>query len=125
MQVRDLIGKPWAIPCQPPHSYDCWEIAVEVRKRLGLMTPLYEPIETRTEAELPVAFDGPFKREWVETDQLVKGTLVTFGDPITHCGVMISDRDVLHTSGKGATEVLRLPLVRRFFGVVQFWELKT
>jgi cell wall-associated NlpC family hydrolase len=43
VDIADLIGKPYAPGGNGPEAFDCWGLVVEVRRRMGLPTPVPVP----------------------------------------------------------------------------------
>lgn len=97
MCISDLIGKPYAVPCYPPDSYDCWELAVEVRRVLGLATPATTVPPANRRSKLSIRhFQGPEQVNWHQVETPRNGTMVGFGKKIIrHCGVWYNGR-VIH-----------------------------
>ena len=123
MSFSDLIGRPWALPCNPPQSFDCWELAVEVRDRLGLTTPAYKvPPQARTAAHRR-DLGGADPKVWKRLERPVDGCLVGFGSVlIKHCGVYFNRR-VMHSVEGSGVMYQEVSVLRDFFGPVSFWEL--
>ncbi len=129
MFICDLIGKPWALPCDPPRTYDCWALAVEVRERMGLKTPVYDvPPESRRAAHR-AALAKPDPSVWQRLDTPRDGCLVGFGQRyVVHCGVYIQGR-VIQAACPSATQngsvfMHTLAVTQNFFGSASYWELK-
>ncbi len=126
MQTLDLIGKPWAIPCDPPHSYDCWELAVEVRNRMGLFTPTYDIPPMIRKLAHQSDFGTPDPALWHPMPEPTEGCLVGFGRPaIKHCGVYLNEY-VIHSHSAdgvvGAVMMTRLRSMGLVYGQPSFWE---
>lgn len=125
---EDLIGKPWALPCKPPESYDCWALAVEVRSRLGLKTHSYDvDPEKRTHAHRR-DFATPDPNKWVRLPEPRQGCLVGFGSRyVVHCGVYLNG-SVIHANQTepnwGAVMAHSLKAAQLLLGPHSFWEMR-
>lgn len=127
MTYDDLLGRPWALPCNPPQSYDCWALAVEVRKRMGLETHTYRvPDQSRTAAHR-MAMRSPDPAKWQKLDTPQDGCLVGFGKRfVSHCGVYI-DGMVIHSNllpkVGGIVSSHPLAVAEAHMGEASFWEM--
>lgn len=124
----DLIGRPYALPCDPPHSFDCWELAKEVRKRLGLHTHEYETHHMDRMLSNRMDFNKPDPEKWVQLVDPIDGCLVGFGRRyILHCGVYL-DRKVIHANQvkglDGSVSAHTLEVAQMYLGNATFWEAK-
>ena len=123
--LLSFIGRPWALPCDPPRTYDCWELVVEVRKHLGRPIP---SIQTRSERSLgDVAAYSDGYHGWKRLDEPVCGCVVLLGHPAKHCGVYFDDSRTIHSFSPngvtGSVQFTRLNSLKRLFGNrVSFWE---
>lgn len=124
MSFFDLIGKPWAAPCNPPESYDCWELAVEVRKRLGIATKEYAvPRQSRTAAHRR-DLAAPDVRYWKKLERPHDGALVGFGRSlIRHCGVYLNGQVIHAASGMGVVAHTAY-VAQNHFGPLSYWEMR-
>lgn len=125
LYIYDLIGKPWSLPCDPPNSYDCWELAIAVREMLGKTTPdCRVPIHQRSERHISL-MQYPDPSLWARLDAPQNGCLVGFGKPISHCGVFIN-HSVIHSYSHdgviGSVQCHKLSAITRMFGLPEFWE---
>ena len=87
--MKEVIGKPWAVPCDPPNSFDCWELCRYVRETVfDLWTPsvvdkaLRQPSDRRYIDTPPTG--------WMQLNDPQVGCVVRMGR--THVGVYL-DRD--------------------------------
>ena len=121
--MRDLIGAPYALPCDPPHTFDCWQLVVHARETIGLRTP-HGPVavEDRSLADKEY-FAHPDPKVWTPIGRPSEGCVVAFGNPASHVGVYIGGR-VLHASHKTGVCLHALEAMERFFGSPRYWEVK-
>ena len=92
--IGELVGQPYAIPSNPPASFDCWSLVEYVREQLGLFTPSLVP-------EIPELDGFEEYREntlalgvWAQVQGVGRdGDVIILGD--SHTGVGI-DHGVLH-----------------------------
>ena len=117
--LTDLIGKPYALPCDPPNSYDCWAIVAEGRKRLGLSNPDYTKTAIRrSDIAKPAAV-------WKQLSVPTKGCIVRLGALSTHCGMYLGKGLVLHTEHRIGVCVMTLDQVAQLYtGCADFWEMR-
>lgn len=123
--ISSLIGRPWALPCNPPETFDCWELAVSVRRILGKQTPEYKvPPKKRANRDRS-DFETPDEKIWKRLDKPQQGCLVGFGNPNNHVGVYHDGR-VIHSHSidgvVGSVQVHRLEVLERFLGEPSYWE---
>jgi hypothetical protein len=123
---EQYLGKPWALPCQPPHSYDCWEFAIEIRRAFfGRGTPVTLELERRTTEAAAQFFSEP-PDAWRDVPNPRPGNLLLFGGK--HCGVLLEGGRVAHCwTGDGKTGSVRydpLPKLERLYGAPRAIELK-
>jgi len=122
----DLIGRPWACPCDPPNSFDCWGLVVEVRKRLGLPTPHYLDAPERTMSDTK-AFETP-PVGCFEVSEPKRGVVVLFGAPAHHCGIMLNECDMMHSyhvGDVGAVRIDNMRFAKRLYRTYKFWDFET
>jgi len=116
--LRDLIGTPFAIPCNPPESYDCWELVRAARKVMDKITPSYVDRDKRTAmSHRRIKY---CESEWDRLDVPRLGCIVKIGDG--HVGVYLGNNQVLHAHQSGArvdsTAVLSIGQT------VTYWEVR-
>ncbi len=111
MNMRELIGRPYAIPCDPPVSYDCWELALLVRRTFDRYTPVHVDRADRSEAVLQRSIEAP-PTGWRLLDAPTLHCLVLIGKK--HCGVFLGGVDVIHTSKSAGVRIDTLPVLDRF-----------
>ena len=123
MSISDLIGKPWALPCDPPASFDCWELAVAVRDRLGLVTPKYEVAAENRTAAHRASLGKPDPTIWKRLDKPRDGCLVGFGGRfVRHCGVFYRGK-IIHAHGNlGHTVCQDVSICTMTMGKPTYWE---
>lgn len=119
-QIAALIGRPWQIPCEPPHTFECMELCVYVRDMLGLDTPtlvdrLQRDMDNRGYLETP---DGV----WQQLDRPHTGCIARIG--ASHVGIYLADqRGVLHASEGSGVRLDKVAVLERLWSV-DYWELK-
>lgn len=122
--IIDLVGRPWACPSNPPETFDCWALAIEVRKRLGLFTPETVAVDNRSLRDATFFANPP--EGWQMLTKPVTGAVVAFGHPAKHCGICLPRNMVIHSfSGNGQTgsvQLTRLPTLTRLYGSPTFAE---
>jgi len=116
VNIRDLIGRPWALPCDPPDSFDCWALVEHVRAAHGLTVPFIVDKTQRT-IELVRTIQRPptaFKR----LDAPKRLCVARIGK--THVGVYLGSKDVLHCqNGRGVV----MDRLRDLSADVTWWEV--
>lgn len=121
---EEYLGRPWQLPCEPPHSFDCWEFAREIRSKMGLETPEVVPYTERKWADRQ-SFSSTIG--WRQLEQPVPGCLVMMKWPPIHCGVYLENGRVAHCySHDGRTGAVRFDFYRTIrcaMSPVTFWEL--
>lgn len=126
MSIYDLIGTPWSLPCDPPNSFDCWELVVHVREILGRpVKPCPVTILDRRQDHVAM-LQNPDLSLWQRLSAPTYGCIVGVGTPVQHCGIYLDDRKVLHAFSddgiNGAVQLHRLDVLERFFNGAEFWE---
>ena len=115
--MRLLIGKPWCVPCDPPHSFDCWELVRHVRFFYGKETPCVVDLAARR----------PKDRKHIETPpegwhKVPEGTLlsvVRMGQ--AHVGVL-TEQGVIHCSRRLGVALQPLSFIKQTESDLSFWE---
>jgi hypothetical protein len=116
-----LVGRPYAFPCQPPESFDCWQLVRYARMLRGLDSPL--PFDDRegwcTPQALPLALQRA-RGTWRALPAPAECCMAVL-DP-SHVGVVVGD-GVLHAlaSHRGVLWT-KLGIVRRRWPKVEWWE---
>lgn len=115
--LRSIIGLPWAVPADPPNSFDCWALVIHVRALMGKNTPSYEASYSNYE------MDGDYFKapppEWYMLLTAEIGAVARFG--AKHVGVILPDTRIIHSTRKMGVRVDRASLMDRF-GKVTYWE---
>ena len=117
-QFLHLLGKPWAVPDNPPETYDCWSLVVAVRRLCGLNTPAYSDGRT--------VFDGTVDdppEGWSQLDAPRDRCVAVMGDTRLHVGVVLSPDSIIHSPMDSHVRIDKLRLAERFMGPVTFWEV--
>jgi cell wall-associated NlpC family hydrolase len=119
MDFSDLIGKPYAPAADGPDAFDCWGLVVEVRRRMGLPTPVPVPGPVpRNQPRLTAALyhRAVWSGMWKPVPVPVPGDVVACGSSgraaAVHIGVVV-DGGVLHALevAEGRGQVTLTPLV--------------
>jgi cell wall-associated NlpC family hydrolase len=118
--LRSFIGKPWAIPSDPPNSFDCWSLAQAVRNVYGLDTPSYVDLKSRRASDRHM-IEGIAGTEWERLLLPVLGCVVRIGQ--THIGVHVGPGQVIHAQHGMGVRVDRSDFLR-LSETLSFWELK-
>lgn len=115
--MRGLIGKPWAVPCNPPNSFDCWELVRHVREvTFNKGTPSIVERGDRKPKDRTLITNPP--TEWVEIPTPEVGCVVRIGE--THVGVFLGRGDVMHAQFGSGVRVDRLcDMLEK----ITFWEM--
>lgn len=114
--LQKLIGKPWALPCAPPDSFDCWALVEHVRAILGLPTPSVVAQAQRTMLNIRHINHPPL--DVIEVNTPGKGTIVRISR--AHVGVYLGHGDVMHSLKGYGVMVSRL---RELGRDVRFYEV--
>ena len=114
VDVRSLIGKPWAVPCDPPNTFDCWELVRHVRALSGRSTPSVVERGLRAPTDRLCIRTPP--AGWYQLDKVAPFCVARIGDK--HVGVMLSGTDVVHCDNMWGVCVDRL----RTLPPITFWE---
>ena len=117
MNIRGIIGAPWAVPCDPPSSFDCWELVRHVRAMIGLRTPSVVDKDRRRPSDRKQFGQPPMG--WNQLSEPVEGCVARIGS--AHVGVYLNGGDVIHA--QLATGV-RIDKVEFLSFPVSFWEFE-
>ena len=122
----DLIGKPWKFGSRGPYEYDCWGLAMEVCRRLGIEIPDFAAGCPYAQREI----DGvrrSFEDNFTPVGNPVPGDIVAFRYPtpmyVGHMGVIVGDPHFLHMRENTGAVMERIdsPVWRkRIYGVYRF-----
>ncbi len=119
--VRKYLGRRWACPCDPPDTFDCWELVVQVRADMGLDTPPYVPVAERIPSGALRYLTAP-PSGWRRADP-APGVVAVCGRLCTHVGVYLSPGQIMHTApdfrGGGVVRCDRADVATRLFGIVR------
>ena len=134
--IKDLNGRPWAVPADPPHSFGCLSLVQEIYWRLKIDVPWAElagpidalyhlPDDWASDPESPMLFDEFLKYgEVVDLFGLRSGDLILFrlapgeGDERIHPAVAIDGGQFIHCKRPTGVECPRLHGVyRRIFHI--------
>lgn len=114
-ELRNIIGKPWALPSTPPANFNCWALAVFVRNLVGLKTPA---VVQGDEIDL---LDRKYLRKppstWKQIEEPTNHCIVRMG--LAHVGVYLKPARVLHVPINDAVRIDQIENV----GEVTFWEV--
>jgi hypothetical protein len=116
-----LVGRPYAFPCHPPESFDCWRLVRYVRMLRGMESPL--PFDDGADWCRPQALPLAVQRargSWrvlPEPQELAMAVLDS-----SHVGVVVQG-GVLHAlaSHQGVLWT-KMAVVRRRWPKVEWWE---
>jgi len=114
-ELCSLIGKPWAVPCDPPNSFDCWELVRYVRAIYGLVTPSVIDVSERAPKHRKHITNPPVG--WLKLSEVVDHCVVRMGG--THVGLYLGRGNIIHAQlGHG----VRIDHVRFITEPITFWE---
>ena len=118
MLLSDLIGRPYGLPCNPPHSFDCWELVRFVR---DTFYGLDDPVEVRR--RLPGLMPD-YVREWLPMWRPLALAEAKAGDVVLmderHVGVL-TELGVLHACREaGCVRASRPAVIARAFRTVRW-----
>lgn len=111
--LRSLIGKPWAIPCDPPNTFECWELVRHVRALFGIQTPSVVDADKRSLMNTRIIANPP--ADWQRLNEPTPYCVVLLGHK--HVGVWIGDNQVLHTERNTGARVDHISVLRQLFPV--------
>lgn len=114
----DIIGLEWACPCQPPMSFDCWELVRYLRASAGLETPMHVPTPERNESDARLFRRPP--PEWVQVIHPVDYCVVRMGPQKNHVGLYRRGR-VVHVMKATGVRADDLEVARLTLGPLSFW----
>ena len=120
--LADLIGRPWALPCDPPQSFDCWELVCHVRGRAGLDTPDYSDHRSGLVSDMVLLHMADPKTEWNILLEPSPWCVVLMRRK--HVGVYLPDRTVIHAQEGTGVRVDRLDLLSRLVTPIMFVETR-
>lgn len=107
--LDDLIGKPFAYGGRGPDVYDCYGLALEVKRRLGEVPPDFDHPDTPEDIHRVIlAASEYFQR--IEAPQPFCFVTFTIRYPFTsHVGIVLEDRNrFIHILEKAAVCIERL-----------------
>lgn len=126
MKPTDLIGRPYALPSEPPSSFDCYSLVEFVRREcFGLPTPIPYAVES-------LVSPNDVGRVWLTVEHMdvwqpvkepVDGDIVKLER--AHVGVYCCGA-VLHAwraSGRGSVVLTNRRVIDRLFSMCQFMRL--
>ena len=120
VRAEELVGIPFKFGGRDRAGADCWGVVVLYFRDVCGITisdPLVYDVDPRGGGDL---FEKHLGSEWVEVNDLrriFENDLLTFADQQpgigTHCGVLVANRRLLHTSSRtGASMLTRFVLLR-------------
>lgn len=107
-EYKDLIQKPYLENGCGPDGYDCWGVAVEINKRLGVVLPKLEEVIV-----------SEFKR--IDPKDFLPGDIVYVFNPdsrFRHVGVLINKTEMLHVTSASGLGVKRTRLDHPLLNIV-------
>ena len=108
------------MPCEPPQSFDCWELVREVRQKLGLPTPAYVERQARSPRDRDLIASPP--AGWTRLLLPTLGCVVRIGDK--HVGAYLNNVRVMHAQAPGGVRIDTMDLLG-FGGVpTTCWEYR-
>jgi len=117
--LNDLIGRPYRYGARGPAAFDCWGAVLEVRARLGLVTPPDFATRVLTPEHARAIFHDERPPGWARVEACHGA--VAYAPALAHAGVQIAGRIVHAVRGPG---VVAWTLGRWLaeFGELEFYE---
>ena len=112
----EVIGKRWAVPCDPPRTFDCWELVIYVRRFHGLHTPSVVDRADRMPSSRRHIDKPP--TGWVKLDEPKQLCVARFSS--AHVGVFLGGDNVIHCELAMGVRIDRM----RFLPELTFWEFE-
>ena len=120
MKLLDLIGKPWAVPCDPPDTFDCWELVLTVRAAHGLRTDTYVERAARQPHHRTLMEEPPKGWRRLDTPSPLCVARMAGG---RHVGVVMPDmRHIMHCEMFTGVRVDTINQLR-MSDEITFWEM--
>lgn len=119
--LRDIVGKPYVYPPDPPRTFDCWTLLVYVRELLGLETRVEIDISRYTQDTMDKAIaEERCNGRWQPVSGRPRdGDAVLFASD--HIGVVMGSV-VLHAHGPSRSVLAtKLEVVRRKWPLMEVW----
>lgn len=113
--LTPLIGRPWAVPCDPPSTFDCWELVRYVRGLRGITTPSVVNIGDRKPTDRKFFKNKP--NGWYELMAPHPYCVVFFG--VSHVGVYLTVGQIMHAQ-LGAGVCINRP--EHILGEATYWD---
>jgi hypothetical protein len=121
--MLSLVGRPYAFPCDPPRSFDCWQLVRYVRGLRGLASPLpFSDAEGWCRPEnLPEAVSRA-RGTWQALPAPTEMAMAVL-EP-RHVGVVV-EGGVLHAGTRqGGVVWTSMGAVRRVWPQAEWWEAR-
>lgn len=115
-----LVGRPYAFPSRPPHTFDCWSLVKHVRQGEGLACPL--PFDDGA----PWCVPGNLAEAYTRARPLwrLRGAPEPFAVAVlepAHVGIVLAG-GVLHALSANASVVwTTLAVIRRRWPKTEWW----
>ena len=106
MLLNELIGKPYKDGGRGPDAYDCWGIAIEVHRRLGIEIPDFDISAMACEQIHNLVIDQSYLANWREIRTPIVPCIILFkAHPrfIQHVGTYIGAGRFLHIRNYGVS----------------------
>ena len=123
---NDLIGKSFKFGARGPKEYDCWGLATEVCKRLGIIIPDYGADCVYLSSEIHKTYET-FSNCFTPVSSTLPGDIITFCYPLPvfvgHIGVVTVSPYFLHTREKTNVVMERLDSImwkKRINGIYRY-----
>lgn len=119
--MMHLVGRPYAFPCRPPETFDCWQLVRYVRMLRDLPCPLpFSDAEAWCVPENLAVATARARGCWRVLPAPQEGAMAVL-DP-AHVGIVI-EGGVLHALARNSSVVwTSMGAVRRMWPGVEYWE---
>jgi len=118
IDLSHMIGKGWAMPCDPPETFDCYELVRHVRRSFGLNTPSVVDRADRVMRDAD-QFGHPPAR-WSELPRPVLGCVARIGTK--HVGVYLGASRIVHCIKGSGVRIDQAFTLTKLMGAVTYWE---
>lgn len=103
----DLLGKTFCYGGRGPEEYDCYGLAVEVRRRVGLDSPSHPSYTTLQEKHEAIT-EGVRSWRKLDTPELYSLVVFSIKPPyVTHVGIVLEYNKFIHISPKQSVTIER------------------
>ena len=124
----ELVGLPCEEPCNPPHSFNCWELVRYVRKQcFELDTPLItRDVDYTAPAEaIRDLVETGYIAQWMAVDgNPGRGDVAMLAsqdeDLFNHVGVFLGPTQMLHAT-TSTVMLTGLPVIRRVYKAIKVY----